>query len=209
METKQSYLSIKIIYWVTQITFWIFVAGGAIMTFIGLGMLFNLINHDLHLHIGLPVAFDLAETGKLRLLSHSVDIRFMDAYGKITFSELPSLIGRVYGLFILGLVGITFFMFYTFRKFIMNVYHGIVFSRENFRLLRIIAYALLVFWVFIVIYSIAQNFIIAQHLHFDSLIYAGSMQFHMEVVVVALLLLMLSHIFMHGTELKEERELTI
>jgi hypothetical protein len=209
METRQHSLSLKVIYWVTQISFWLFAAVGLLMVGIAFGLLFNLFNSDLNLHVGLPVAFDLTETGKLQLLNKSIPVTFEEAYGKIGFSELPAVASRIYGIFILLVIGIFFYIFKTFRRFIINVYKGLVFEMDNFKLLRNMAYGLLIFWIFIVIYSVLQNFMIAQHLNFESLEYAGSMQFHFEVVFVALILLVLSHIFMYGAKLKEDNELTI
>lgn len=202
-------MSLKIIYWVTQISFWIFVIAGLLMVGIAFGMIFNLLNDGLNLHVGLPVAFDLLESGQLQLPGHNIDVNFVEAYGKVRFTELPVAIGRVYGVFILLVIGIFFYIFKAFRRFIIHVYEGVIFDTGNFRLLRNMAYGLLIFWVVIVFYSVLQNFMIAQHLTFDSLEYAGSMEFHMEVVFVALILLVLSHIFMYGIKLKQDNELTI
>lgn len=209
METKQDSLSLKIIYWVTQISFWLFVVAGLIMIGIAFGLIFNLFSNDLNLHVGLPVAFDLTETGKLQLLNKSIPVTFEEAYGKIGFSELPTMVGRIYGIFILLVIGIFFYIFQAFRRIILNVYKGLIFKIGNFKLLRNMAYGLLAFWAMIVVYSLLQHFMIAQHLTFESLSYAGSMEFHTEVVFVALILLVLSHIFMHGIKLKEDNELTI
>ena len=209
METNQNSLSLKIIYWITQISFWIFVAAGLLMLGIAFGLIFNLINDDLNLHVVLPVSFALVDKGNLELLGRSIDVSFVEPYGKVHFTELPASVGRAYGLFILLVIGTFFYIFNAFRRFIVNVYKGMIFDIGNFRLLRNMAYGLLVFWIIIVFYSVLQNFMIAQHLTFDSLEYAGSMEFHTEVVFVALILLVLSHIFMQGIKLKEDNELTI
>ena len=209
METQQKHLSIKIIFWGTQVAFWLFVLAGVLMVGIAFGLIFNLLNNDLNLHVGLPVAFDAVEHGNLQLLSKTIPVEFKDAYGKVAFAELPAFIGRIYGFFILVVIGIFFYIFKMFRRFISNVYEGKVFEQQNFKLLNLMGYGLFIFWGIIIAYSISQNFMIAQHLKFESLIYSGDMEFHMEVVFVGVLLIMLSHIFRYGTKLREDNELTI
>ncbi|MCF8364706.1 MAG: DUF2975 domain-containing protein [Bacteroidales bacterium] len=209
METSKRHLSISVIYWITNISFWIFVAASLLAVAIAIGLFFNLFGDDLNLHVGLPVSFDLLETGKLQLQNSSIDVKFVEAYGNIGFSELPSFVGKIYGVFMLVVIGIFFYIFKIFRTFVQNVYKGEYFETSNFLLLRKAGYGVLIFWLIILIYSILQYFILAQNLAFDSLELSGSIEFHGEVVFVALFLLMLSQIFLQGAKLQEDNQLTI
>lgn len=209
METGKRHLSISVIYWITNITFWIFVVAAILAIIIAFGLFFDYFGDDSNLKVGLPVSFDVLEQGKLMLLNHSVDVKFVEAYGKIAFSELPPILGKIYGVFMIVVMGLFFYIFKLFKNFIRNVYDGAYFETSNFLLLRKMAYGILVFWIAIVVYSVLQNFIIAHHLAFDSIAISGSMEFHGEVVFVALFLLMLSQIFVMGAKLQEDNQLTI
>ncbi len=209
METNRKHFSIKLIYWITQVAFWLFVIAGLLIIGIGFGLIFNLFNTDLNLHVGLPVAFDAVEQGNLQMMSKSIGVEFKEAYGKIGFNELPAFIGRIYGIFMLIVAGIFFYIFKVFRQFISNVYYGKVFENQNFRLLNQMGYGLLIFWVIIFAYSVSQNFLIARHLTFETLQYAGNLQLNFEVAFAGLIIIMLSHIFSYGAKLREDNELTI
>lgn len=209
METSKRHLSISVIYWITNITFWFFVAASLFGVVIATGLFFDFLGDDLNLHVGLPVSFDLLETGKLQLRHSAIDVTFAEAYGKIGFSELPSFLGKIYGVFMLVVIGIFFYIFKIFKSFVQNVYQGEYFETSNFLLLRKAGYGILIFWLIIVIYSVLQYFILAHHLAFNSLELSGSIEFHGEVVFVALFLLMLSQIFLQGARLQEDNQLTI
>jgi len=209
MEIRKRHLSISVIYWLTNIAFWLFVFTAILGSALAICLFFNVFTDNMNLHAGLPVSFDLIEHGKLQLFNREIDVEFVEAYGKIKFSELVPFIGKIYGVFLILVIGIFFYIFKTFRTFIENVYHGAFFETSNFLLLRKIAYSIMVFWGIIVIYSALQNFIIAQHLAFDNLVLSGSIEVHGEVVFIALFLLMLSQIFLQGAKLQEDNQLTI
>ncbi len=209
METRKRHLSISVIYWITNITFWIFVFAAILSVGLAVGLYFSLFGSDLNLHVGLPVGFDLLEQGKLQLLDRSIEVSFVEAYGKIQFSELPPLIGKIYGVFMLVVIAVFFYIFRLFRAFIQNVYRGEIFETTNFLLLQKIGYGVLILWGIMVVYSVLQYFLIAKHLAFESLVLSGSTEFHGGIVFIALFLLMLSQVFLHGARLQEDNQLTI
>lgn len=209
METQNRHFSISIIYWVTQVVFWLFVAAAILGTGIALGILFNLIGDDLNLRVGLPAAFDITQQGTLHVFNQDYAVTFGEAYGKIGFSEIPAVLGKTYAVFMIVVMGIFFFILNFFRKFTGNVYRGVIFETHNIMLLKKISYGLVIFWVVVLVYSVFQNFFIAHNLLFEGIELSGNMQFHLEIVFVAIFLWMLSHIFLYGTRLREDNELTI
>jgi hypothetical protein len=209
MNTIKTHTSIRMIYWVTQILFWIFSIAALFGAFMGILILFNAFGNDLNLHVGLPTSFNIIEEGSLTIGTTQTNVKILEANGKINFIETPTQLRIIYGIFMIMVLSITFFLFYTFRKFISNVYKGNAFARSNIHLLKRISYGLLIFWGLIVSYTITQHFLVAHHLQFNTVEISGNMKFYPFVLLIALFLWVLSHIFMHGSQLEEESNLTI
>ncbi len=209
MEAQKKALSIRIIFWFVNIVFWIFSALSILMLVIGVVLLFNILDEGLNLNVGLPVALDLLKQGTLDLGHIQTKVEFTEAYGVIGFPETPGYIARIYGLFILVLVPIMYFLIFTFRKFVRNVYRGIFFELYNIRLLKRISYGFFVLWFFILVYSIFQYFFIASNLEFEDVSVTANIKFHLVILFISVFLWMLSHIFIHGAKLQEDNNLTI
>lgn len=210
MQTLKIPLSIKIIYWITNITFWIYVTISVLALILAGALMVGLFEH-LQLHVGIPVAFKVLEQGTLDLSLSStyINVEMVEMYGKIHFIETPVAIGRVYALFILIIISIFFYVFYTFRRFINNVYNGKYFDFDNIALLKRISYALVVTWVFTAFYAYFQYFFLVSNMQFNSLEATGGVQTYPVILLVALLIWVLSHIFMQGCELQDENKLTV
>ena len=208
MKTQQSILSIKIIYWITNFTFWMYSVVAVIMLFVSVALFFGIFD-DLQLHIGLPISVDLIEKGSLTVSSTVIGVELVEMYGKVHFIDTPIFIGKLYGGFLLAIVTLTFYIFFIFRKFVTNVYLGAYFKLSNIALLKKIAYALLVIWFFTISYAYFQYYYIAKNLEFESLIVVGDVKTSSEILLIALFIWVLSHIFQKGLELQEENDLTI
>jgi len=210
MQTHKKPLSIKIIYWITNITFWLFSAIAVLALFLVIVLLLGILE-ELQLHVGIPVAFNVLEQGTLdlNLSSTYIDVKMVEMYGKIHFIDTPIAVGRVYSLFILTIVTIFFYIFYTFRRFINNVYKGNYFDFDNIALLKRISYALAATWVFTAFYAYFQYFFLVKNLNFDTIEVKGDIQTYPAILLVALIIWVLSHIFMKGCELQDENKLTV
>lgn len=210
MQTLKKPLSIKVIYWITNITFWLYI----VIAILGLGLVGALmigLLENLQLNVGVPVAINVLEQGSLDLALSStyIDVEFAEMYGKIHFIDTPIFIGRIYSAFMLIMLIIFFYIFYTFRSFINNVYKGIYFDFDNIALLKRISYALVGTWTFTVIYSYFQYFYIAKNLEFETIEIAGNVETYPTILLMALFIWVLSHIFMKGCELQDENKLTV
>ncbi len=203
-------LSIKVIYWITNITFWIFVAtaliAGAFVGTLLLGIL-----PQLQLNVGIPVAFNILEQGTLDLnLSDTLmKVEMIEMYGSVHFIDTDAIIGRVYGGFMFFILLISFYIFYTFRSFIGNVYRGEYFDFDNIALLKRISYALVVAWIFTVFYSYFQYFFLVLNMQFETIESTFNVQTYPVLLLFALLIWVLSHIFMKGCKLQDETNYTI
>ena len=200
--------SVKVIYWMTNVIFWIFAVASIFAIFFAGALIIGLLDKT-QLHVGMPVAMNLNETGLLEYNGQSVDVEFVEMYGKIHFIDAPSAVTRIFGVFMLLALSMGLYIFMTFKKFITNVYHGAYFDRSNIFLLKRISYALIGFWLFAVFYAMFQKFYFLKHLTYESIHVSGEYQTFNGVLIAALLLWVLSHIFQKGVELERENELTI
>ncbi len=210
METIKKPLSIKVIYWITNITFWIYVAITILALFlVGALLIFEL--DELQLHVGLPVMVNVIEKGTLDLnmMSSLVNVELVEMTGKVHFINTPPEVGRIYALFIFSIVILFLYIFLTFKRFIGNVYNGVYFDMKNISLLKRISYALVIIWIFTAFYAYFQYFFLVINMNFDTVEFTGDVQTYPIVLLVALFIWVLSHIFIKGCELQDENKLTV
>lgn len=208
MEANKNPLSIKVIYWVTNIIFWLFTVVSVLAVAVAIALMFNLFGNT-QLHTGIPVAVDILEQGKLEINNTITNVKFVEMYGKLHFIDTPASLGRIYSIFIFIILGLFFFILLTFRRFINNVYKGIYFEINNIALLKRISYTLIGVWTFTVFYAYFQYYYIVKHLEFSSVKISGDIQTYPVILLFALFIWVLSHIFMKGCKLQEENNFTI
>ncbi len=208
MEANKKPLSIKVIYWVTNIIFWLFTVVSVLAVAVAIALMFNLFGNT-QLHTGIPVAVDILEQGKLEINNTITNVKFVEMYGKLHFIDTPAFLGRIYSIFIFIILGLFFFILLTFRRFINNVYKGIYFEINNIALLKRISYTLIGVWTFTVFYAYFQYYYIVKHLEFSSVKISGDIQTYPVILLFALFIWVLSHIFMKGCKLQEENNFTI
>ena len=208
MEANKKPLSIKGIYWVTNIIFWLFTVVSVLAVAVAIALMFNLFGNT-QLHTGIPVAVDILEQGKLEINNTITNVKFVEMYGKLHFIDTPASLGRIYSIFIFIILGLFFFILLTFRRFINNVYKGIYFEINNIALLKRISYTLIGVWTFTVFYAYFQYYYIVKHLEFSSVKISGDIQTYPVILLFALFIWVLSHIFMKGCKLQEENNFTI
>jgi hypothetical protein len=209
MEKRKNPFSIKVIYWLTQVIFWLFVLilVGAIV--LNMGLQTGWFGDDLELHAGTPIEFNYTEKGVLQVAHVSQEVEFVEATGKIHFINTNKIIAKWLGLAMLCVVIIFLYILLKFKNFIVNVYKGIVFERYNIRMLKHMAYGLVAIWLFINIYGRLFYYFIAKQLVFEHLEVTSNFDSYGGILIAALFLWVLSHIFMQGVTLQEEQELTV
>ena len=209
MEKKKKPLSIRIIYWLTQITFWLFVLVfiGAIVLNVGLQA--EWFGDDMQLHVGLPVEVNYTESGMLYLNNMYQEVEFVEAIGRLHLIDTNRQLAKWFGGAVLGVVIVFLFIFILFKNFIGNVYRGIIFERYNIRMLKKIAYGLAGLWLFTIMYNQLFYHLVAKQIEFEHLEISGDISLYGGILLAALFLWVLSHIFMTGVKLREEQELTV
>lgn len=210
MESLKRPLSIKLIYWITTITFWIYVT----ITLIAIALIAVLLTigiDGLQLHVGIPVHLDLVEQGTLDLpiVSRLIDVEMDDMIGSVHFIDTPIEVGRVYALFMFVVIILFLYIFIIIKRFITNVYNGIYFDIKNINQLKRISYALVMVWVFTLTYGYFQYFFLVNNMQFQTVKFSSSVETYPIILLFALIIWVLSHIFMKGVELQDENKLTV
>lgn len=209
MENRKRPLSIIIIYWLTQIAFWLFVLVFFATIVFNLALQFELLGNNMQIHSALPVEVSYTEKGTLDLFNLEQEVEFVEATGKIHFINTNSDLAKWFGGLLIGVVCITLYMFLMWKRFIGNVYRGYIFERFNIEMLKKMAYGLVVFWGFMIIYSRMFYYFIAKNIKFEHLEISGNMNNYVFLLFIALFLWVLSHIFMTGVKMQDEQNLTV
>lgn len=209
MEKRKTPLSIRIIYWLTQISFWLFVA-----VFIGsiafnIALQLELLGDKMQIHAGLMSEVNYTEKGSLYLFDQNQEVEFVEGTGKLHFINTNVDIAKWIGGLLLGIVSIFLYIFLMFKRFIGNVYRGDIFERFNIQMLQKMAYGLAGLWFFMIIYSRLFYYVVARHIEFEHLEITGEMDSYGYILFIALFLWVLSHVFMTGVKLKDEQNLTV
>ena len=209
METRKNPLSIRIIYWLTQISFWLFVAVFIAAIAFNIALQLELLGDKMQIHAGLMSEVKYTEKGSLYLFGQNQEVEFVEGTGKIHFINTNVVIAKWIGGLMLGIVSIFLYIFLMFKRFIGNVYRGDIFERFNIQMLQKMAYGLAGLWFFMIIYSRLFYYVVAKHIEFEHLEITGEMESYSYVLFIALFLWVLSHIFMTGVKLKDEQNLTV
>ncbi len=209
METKKAPLSIRIIYWLTNISL------GLLALIIIASLVFNVLlytdffGNNMQLHIQLPVKVDFLETGVLHLNNQDTKVELVDATTRIHFFNTPDFIAKKVGIAILLVTLFAGYLTWIFRTFIKNVKDGETFNIKNIRLLKTLAYGIAGFWLFTVVYMRIAYYYIAQNLEFTHVHITNDIPNYPGILFIALFIWVLAHIFITGLKLQQEKDLTI
>jgi DUF2975 family protein len=210
MEAVYKPRSIKLIYWFTTITFWMYVVTTILAMFLVAAILFFELE-TLQLNVGIPVKINVVEQGTLDLniTDKFIDVNLVDLTGNLQFVRTPIDVGRVYAVFIFAIALLILYIFVIVKRFVSNVYNGIYFDIKNISLLKRISYAIAVVWIFVVFFGFFQYYFLVINLNFETVEFTSDIQTYPLLILFALFIWVLSHIFVKGCELKVENELTV
>ena len=209
MSIQKTPLSITIIYWMTNIIFGLIALVGLAVIVFNILLYTDFFGNDLQLHTRLPVKMNILETGNLYLFNQNIQVELVDATSQIHFFNTPLFIARWFGTAMLMVGAIFFYLMFTFRKFIANVKAFRIFDIQNIQLLKNIAYALLLLWIFSIIYMRIMASIIVRNLEFKHVEFIEDYPNFGGLLLLSLFIWVLSHVLITGARLKEEQDLTI
>ncbi len=209
MKTQKAPLSIKILHWLTSFVFWVMTFFTIVIVLVNLVLLTNIFTEPIQLRIEMPVPIEVIEGGVLHLESADLPVRIEEAYGKLYFVDTPIYITRIVAKLMLLAILIGWFITWKFRKFTRNLRHGLLFEIDNINNLKHAAYGLAGLFVFSRVYMGILKSMLEKQLDFESIIIGGEAYNTDSIILFALLLWVLAHVFVKGIEMKEEQELTI
>ena len=101
MKSGKKPLSIKIIYWLTQITFWLVVLVFFAAIAINVALQAELFGDDMQLHTVLPVQVNYTEKGTLHIDQAVQEVAFVEAIGKLHFINTNEYLAKWFGVVLL------------------------------------------------------------------------------------------------------------
>lgn len=209
MKKRKNPLSINIIYWMTQVVFWLFIAVFVGAVALNIATQFELFDADMQLHTNLTTEVNYTEKGSLYLFDEEQEVEFVEAIGKIHFINTNPVLAKWFSGALICVVIIVLYIFLMFKRFIGNMYRGLIFERFNIQMLKKMAYGFLALWLFTIIYSRLFYYFIAKQIEFEHLVISSNFNNYGDLLLVALLLWVLSHVFMQGVKLEDDQKLTV
>ena len=209
MNEKKTPLCFHVIYWIMNIITALFaiVSIGLIVFYVMLWT--DFFGNDLQLHVNLPGQVNIVSPGTMEYDGATVNIELVEAVTRIHFINTPPSLARKFILILLGVCAFGFFLLWTFRQFIVNVRKGLIFTISNIILLQRISYTLVGFWIFLIVYIRTTYYLISARVEVENVEIVSEFDNYPWILLMALFLWVLSHIFIRGLKLKEEQELTI
>ena len=201
--------SISIIYWFTQVIFFLLISVGVGALLFNILLYTDYFGDDMQLHTYLPAKVDFLEKGDLFLNGQHVSVELVEASTRIHFFNTPDFITKRIGVVLLVVVGMIIYLVFEFRKFISHVKKGIIFSQNNIFSLKKIAYGLVALWLFSNVYFRIANYYIAANLNFKQVRITNEIPYYTGILFLALFIWVLAHIFITGLKIKEEQDLTV
>lgn len=209
MKTQKAPLSIRILYWLTQISFWLIAALTAVVFLLNILFLTDLFTENIQLRIQMPVSIEVNEKGDLKLFDRDLNVRIEEAYGKLHFVDTPIKITKIVARILMLVITIALFITWKFRKFVTNLKNGLLFEIQNINNLKHIAYSIVLLWLITRIYMEVLYRTVVKNLEFTSISIGHEVSDFDDVLVIALFLWVLAHVFIKGLEMKVEQDLTV
>ena len=209
MRTKKSPLSIRILYWLTNIAFGLIFLITTVVFFLNLFLMTGLFTEEIQLRVQMPVAIEVVEKGSLDLQGDDLTVRIEEAYGKLHFVDTPFYIYKIVARILFLVMLMALFMTWKFRLFMKNLKNGLLFEIQNINNLKHIAYGIVGLWLLTRIYMQLLYSAVVKNIEFATINIGNDVSDFDDVLVVALFLWVLAHVFIKGLEMKEEQELTV
>ena len=161
--------------------------------------------------INIPLSVELKEVGVYKTNTGLSELNLSTDDSKLTFKNPPKKVIRISSLFLLISLGVTFYLIYLFRKFIINVKNNNVFVSENSSIFKKLGIGIFVLWGIKILSSFVVSLLVTSNVKFESADVSSKfvINFDFTLIIFSLFLIVLSHIFSQGIRLQEEKDLTI
>jgi len=209
MNKYKASLSIRIIFVINEIIFWLLTLVAAAAIVFAIIIWCGGFKEDMQLHVNLPVEFSSKETGLFMRGNSPVEVELVELTGSLYLIDTPHDLSSLFAIAMAIIMGIMFYMLFTFRVFMHNVRRGVIFDLVNIRQLKIISIGLFVTWILAKLYAYLMWLLVAKRLNFGTIEFSNDQRGFILLLFCSLFLWVLSHIFLWGVKLQEENSLTI
>lgn len=201
--------SIRLIYWISNMGFWVYVGIMAIMLVLMITMLTGYQIPVQKVRLALPIHFEVLEHGNLELASGEYPLSIEATSAQLLFEEVPPPVLQFVVAMVLGVLLMGFGVLWYLKKMATNLYRGQFFEYANIAYLRNIAWFLLGFWAYHLLLMMVRAQYLIPSLTFESIRFDHRFDLNAGLLIFALALWGLCHIFSHGLHLQQEQDLTI
>lgn len=209
MKKHEKHFSIWLIDGLARFVFWFIASVSAIFVVFLVVLLLGLTPDELNLSVELPTNFKVLEVGTFTYGDEVSSITISDATGKITFDQAPRFIMVMLALYVLPLLVALLYMLFLFKGFTKNVKLGNVFEPDNIKRLKRLAYIIVGVWLYQMITVTIYNLFIVQKFVFSGVKFYYKTGSVGGLLIIALFVWVLAHIFQKGVEIEEENRLTV
>jgi hypothetical protein len=149
------------------------------------------------------------DAGTLTYDNEQYKVVLSEAVGHIGVQNAPKSI-MLWGMLALLFFGVLVFAFsWIFRRFMVNVRNGSTFSTANMKALKHMAYLIASLWALRLVYYKILYYKLVGNLQFEHIKFNNDFDYQFMILIPALFLWVLSHIFTKGAELEQELKLTV
>ena len=101
-------LSIRILYWLTNIVFWLMILVATAIFVFNLVLLTDIFGEDVQLRVKMPVPIEVVEDGSVSLPNGELTVRIEEAYGNLYLVDTPIFVTRIVAriLFVMIMLGL-------------------------------------------------------------------------------------------------------
>jgi hypothetical protein len=209
MSIKAIPPGIRVIHIISNIAFWFFTAGFVLVSSVFIFYLFDSGEETNDFDFILPAHVNMAERGIFEIDEQEIQIQIVNAQAYIRFNNAPNKMIIFIILYSYPMIGTVVFILFVFKRFLTNVKKGLIFDIRNIKLLKIISYGLLAYWVLSLISYQIGYFYVEDIIKIPGVELTNSFDISLPVLFVAAFIWVLSHVFIAGIKLQEENELTI
>ena len=202
-------LSIRIIYILTSIVYYISAVVCSLGVILALAILLGFLQNDLQLHVDMPVKVDFKEVGSAWFDGQEMEVEIVEAVGSVHLIDTNAKLAQRLAIPLLIIFPYLFWLVFLFHRFMRNVSEGRTFEIRNFQLLRMLGYSLMGLWLLTVVYMQVFKFTVVQNFSFDMINVTDENRWFGGLLLAGLFTLVLAHVFLKGRELEIENELTI
>jgi len=142
METKKAPLSIRIIYWITNVFFWVVMFLSFILIVSNILLFTGVIKGNALSGRDVQVKVDVSNTKQLHLNNLDLKLKLVNTANFLDFINPHDFFAKKAAPLLLIYFLISTYLIWIFRKFIKNIKKGETFTVKNIVLLKRMSYAL-------------------------------------------------------------------